>query len=185
MPAASRFKLVEPCAEALPQVTAAFARGWSPNNLEDMSRELFLLARDKPQEFLAQELGQSTTPMRLPDGSFVERLPGWSRWIFDDDFCGKISFRWRPPDETLPPTCLGHIGYAVVPWKRNAGAATAALRMLLPLIAPTGLRFVDVTTDAENVASIRVIERNGGIRTGEVRAPFAPDELRLLLRIQL
>src|SRR5262245_13703022 len=101
------------------------------------------------------------------------------------NFCGKLSFRWRPSDESLPPTCLGHIGYAVVPWKRNAGAATAALGLMLPLIAPTGLRFVDVTTDAENVASIRVIERNGGIRTGEVRGPFAPDELRLLLRIQL
>ena len=123
--------------------------------------------------------------MRLPDGSFVERLPGWSRWIFDDDFCGKISFRWRPPDESLPPTCLGHIGYAVVPWKRNAGAATAALGMMLPLIAPTGLCWVDVTTDEENPASICVIERNGGTRIGEVTAPFAPDKPRVLFRIQL
>jgi predicted acetyltransferase len=64
------------------------------------------------------------------------------------------------------------------PWKRNAGAATAALGVMLPLIAPTCLRFVDVTTDAENVASIRVIEAATGDENrrgeGAVRARRAP-----------
>jgi predicted acetyltransferase len=62
----------------------------------------------------------------------------------------------------LPPTCLGHIGYSVVPWKRRRGYATRALALLLPEVRREGLPYVEVTTDATNVASRRVIEADGG-----------------------
>ena len=42
--------------------------------------------------------------------------------------------------EALPPTCLGHIGYAVVPWKRGRGYATRALAMLLPEARKEGVK---------------------------------------------
>ena len=64
--------------------------------------------------------------------------------------------------EELPPHCLGHIGYSVVPWKRHRGYATQALRLLLPDIRHEGLSQVDITTDADNIASQRVFESNGG-----------------------
>jgi predicted acetyltransferase len=83
--------------------------------------------------------------------------------MWDGEFCGTIGFRWRPGTETLPPTCLGHIGYAVVPWKRGRGYATRALRLLLPEAKAEGLRYVEITTEPDNPASMRVIEKNGGI----------------------
>ncbi|HSO04292.1 MAG TPA: GNAT family N-acetyltransferase, partial [Candidatus Limnocylindrales bacterium] len=61
------------------------------------------------------------------------------------------------------PTCLGHIGYSVVPWKRRRGYATAALAAMLPIAAAEGLPIVDITTDVDNVASQRVILANGGV----------------------
>jgi len=101
-------------------------------------------------------------PIPQPDGSFTERLPGFHRWIWDDGFCGSIGFRWRRGTEDLPPTCLGHVGYAVVPWKQGRGHATAALALILPQARAVGLRWIDLTTDPANLASQRVILANGG-----------------------
>jgi len=41
--------------------------------------------------------------------------------MWDDEFAGSIGFRWQPGTSALPPHCLGHIGYAVVPWKQGRG----------------------------------------------------------------
>ena len=93
----------------------------------------------------------------------MPRLPGFHQWIWDGEFCGAISLRWQPGTTTLPPHCLGHIGYSVVEWKRNRGHATAALASILPEARAEGLPFVEITCDPENFASQRVIERNGGV----------------------
>lgn len=50
----------------------------------------------------------------------------------------------------------------MVPWKRRRGYATRALDLLLPYARAEGLSHVDPTIDADNVASRRVIEANGG-----------------------
>jgi predicted acetyltransferase len=63
----------------------------------------------------------------------------------------------------LPPYCLGHIGYSVVPWKRRLGYATSALRQALPFARSEGLPYVDVTMDVDNIGSRRVVEACGGV----------------------
>jgi predicted acetyltransferase len=100
-------------------------------------------------------------PVTLPDGSTVARIPGFRRWLWDGEFCGSIGMRWQQGTAELPPHCLGHVGYAVVPWKHGKGYATAALRALLPEAKSIGLPYVEVTTDPDNIASQRVIEANG------------------------
>jgi predicted acetyltransferase len=82
--------------------------------------------------------------------------------MWDGEFCGSISLRWQQGTTDLPPHCLGHIGYAVVPWKQRLGYATRALSQLLPEARSVGLPFVDITTEPENIASQRVILANGG-----------------------
>jgi predicted acetyltransferase len=101
-------------------------------------------------------------PIRLPDGSEVERLPGFHRWLWDGEFCGVIGFRWQPGTADLPAHVLGHIGYGVVAWKRGRGYASRALGLLLPEAAAMGLPWVELTTDADNVPSQKVILNNGG-----------------------
>jgi predicted acetyltransferase len=93
--------------------------------------------------------------------------------MWDGEFCGRIQLRWQPGTESLPPYCLGHIGYSVVPWKQGRGYATRALRALLDEAAAEGLRYVEITTDPDNVPSQRVIERNGGVLFEEFIAPEA------------
>ena len=99
----------------------------------------------------------------LPDGSMVDRLPGFHRWMWDGEFCGTIGLRWQAGTSELPPQYLGHIGYSVVPWKRRLGYATLALALLLPEAKLIGLAYVEITTDLDNHVSQRVILANGGV----------------------
>lgn len=158
--------LVWPSREYLPSYRDALQKGWSPDNVRGKpaaEEQLVKIAADSAA-FLAGLVDREATglPIAMPDGSTIARIPGFTRWLWDGEFCGSISFRWQPGTEALPPHCLGHIGYAVVPWKRGRGYATEALRQLLPDAAAEGLRYVDITTDPENVASWRAIEANGG-----------------------
>lgn len=57
----------------------------------------------------------------------------------------------------------GHIGYHVVPGQRRRGHATAMLAAARAWCRGLGLTRVLVTTAADNVASCRVIEANGGV----------------------
>ena len=56
----------------------------------------------------------------------------------------------------------GHIGYNVPPSVRRKGYGTQLLRLTLPKARAAGLSRVLLTVDSSNVASIRIIERNGG-----------------------
>jgi predicted acetyltransferase len=158
-------QLVWPGAPYLSAYTNALARGWSPDNLrpEAADEELARIAAD-PDGFLAEQVDRDAKGPRitLPGGATVPRLPGIHKWMWDGEFCGSIGFRWQPGTPDLPPTCLGHIGYSVVPWKRRLGYAALALRDILPEARSVGLPYVELTTDESNVASRRVIEANGG-----------------------
>ena len=56
----------------------------------------------------------------------------------------------------------GHIGYGVRPSERGKGYATAMLRLALTKAWETGLDRVLLTCDQDNIASARVIMKNGG-----------------------
>ena len=61
----------------------------------------------------------------------------------------------------------GHIGYDVRPSERGRGYATCLLRLTLERARHLGLTRVLVTADTANVASWRVIEKNGGVVESE------------------
>jgi predicted acetyltransferase len=159
-------ELVRPTDEHLASYTDALRRGWSPDTSRPSAGfdELARIEVDA-DAFLAEQTDPDGDgpAITLPDGSSVRRLPSYRRWMWDGEFAGVVSLRWEPGTTALPPTCLGHIGYSVVPWKRLRGYATQALRDILPLAHEVGLPFVEITTDATNTASQRVIAANGGV----------------------
>lgn len=162
-----RMILVAPARTYLSGYVEALRRGWSPDNERgdaEAREQLERIALD-PDAFLGSLVDREPGDRRvtLPDGTTVPRLPGYQRWMWDGEFCGSIGFRWQPGSSRLPDYCLGHIGYAVVPWKQGRGYAKEALRLLLPDARAEGLDYVEITTDPDNIASQRVIEANGGV----------------------
>jgi predicted acetyltransferase len=160
-------ELVVPSLDRLPAYADALRRGFWSDNLrreESAREELARIAAD-PAAFVASldDPEAKGPPITLPDGSTVPRLPGYRRWMWDDGFCGSVNFRWQRGTSDLPKHVLGHLGYAVVPWKQRRGYATKALALMLPQARQLGLAHVDLTTDPDNLPSQKVITANGGI----------------------
>jgi predicted acetyltransferase len=158
--------IVVPTLDHIAGYIDALERGWSVDMQrgEVAAREELARLRQDQALFIALQHDREARggPVTLADGSQVARIPCFKMWLWDGEFCGSISLRWQPGTTALPPYCLGHIGYSVVPWKRQRGYATQALAQLLPLARAEGLPFVELTTDPANAASQRVIEANGG-----------------------
>jgi predicted acetyltransferase len=65
----------------------------------------------------------------------------------------------------------GHIGYEVRPSERRKGYATELLQQTLQKARERGIRRALVTCDKDNIASARVIQKNGGVLDSEGTDP--------------
>lgn len=119
------------------------------------------LAESDFAAFVAQKLADARRPGPPPPKTHL-----WAIW--GERFVGRISV-FHTLDDTLRQEG-GHIGYDTVPSYRGQGVAGEMLRQALPVARALGLRAALLTCDDTNVASIRVIERNGGVRI-DTRSP--------------
>lgn len=158
-------QLIRPDRQRLPLFVEAMERSLAESSLEQWyAQEQLRMAREESELFLAQTqdmVGVGT--IRIAEGVEVPRLPGFTRWMWDGELSGVINFRWQTGTTALPPTCLGHIGYEVFSWKRQQGYATSALAQMLNEVRPLGIPFVELTTNPDNIASQKVIAKNGGV----------------------
>jgi predicted acetyltransferase len=94
-------------------------------------------------------------------------VPGTEFWLDDDTgeivACVRLRF-WLTPSLEVEG---GHIGYDVRPSSRGRGFGTTALRLVLLEARRRRLERVRLTADADNLASIKIIDRNGGVFSGE------------------
>jgi predicted acetyltransferase len=99
-------------------------------------------------------------------------VPKTHLWaVAQEELVGRISIHHELNDALRREG--GHIGYDTVPSVRGRGVATEMLRQALPVARALGITEVLLTCDDANAASIRVIEKNGGVLR-ETRA-LAPD----------
>ena len=110
-----------------------------------------------------QALGIDPAPGREVASTFLFAF-------LDGRIVGRASIR-HSLDYPLGPM-MGHIGYAVLPEFRGRGHATEILRLAIHHAhARLGVPRVLVTCNSGNLASIRVIEKNGGVFADECNDP--------------
>lgn len=90
-------------------------------------------------------------------------------WLVnEDDFIGEISIRHE-----LTPSLLkygGHIGYEIRYSESRKGYGTKMLRMALNFCkSELNLKRVLITCDDNNIASAKLIEKNGGVLENKVQ----------------
>lgn len=94
-------------------------------------------------------------------------------WLVEGcEFIGHTSVR-HTLDESLKQTG-GHIGYSIRPTRHGQGYGTQILRLVLPRVKAMGISAALLTCDKDNVASRRIIEKNGGILSGETEKNGKP-----------
>lgn len=108
--------------------------------------------------FVRQVRAEEVDPDALPPG-WVLTSTRW--WVDGETYLGRIAVRHTLND--FLADVGGHIGYDVRPGARRQGHATAMLRAVLPLAHDLGIDPALITCNADNVASIRVIEAAGGV----------------------
>lgn len=105
-------------------------------------------------------LARDADPARVEPG----RVVGATYFVVraeDNEIVGMVNLRHTLNDFLLHEG--GHIGYSIRPSQRRQGYATQALALMLGVCAGLGLHRVLVTCNADNTASARTIQKNGGV----------------------
>lgn len=100
-------------------------------------------------------------------------VPQTSYWMIDKNrtIVGTIRVRHRLTRNLGREG--GHIGYDIRPSCRGRGLGTLQLSLALEKAHQLGIHQVLITCDTDNLASARVIEKNGGRLENRVSSPYS------------
>ncbi|MFC1622953.1 GNAT family N-acetyltransferase [Patescibacteria group bacterium] len=94
----------------------------------------------------------------LPNGFVASTM----YWLIDDEkFVGYVEIHHELNDKLTKEG--GHVGYAIRPTERRKGYGKKILELTLPKAQQLGIKKVLITCDDVNVASWKIIEKNGGV----------------------
>ena len=118
----------------------------------------------KDFEAYLRELSQMSLGVDLPAGV----VPMNTYWLVNPDWVilgvSKLRHRLTPSLEMHG----GHIGYYIRPSQRMKGYGSLILALTLEKARARGIQRVRITCDTDNVGSARIIEKNGGVLSGQM-----------------
>ena len=145
-------RLIEPCEAYLASYTEAY------DEFEGYPRPAGNPYNDPRKVDLLAKYAQFRQARDLPQGY----VGSTAYWLVDDEqqrFLGELSIRHALTDRLL--RYGGHIGYAVRPSEWGKGRGTLMLSLALPHAKALGVTRCLITCDDDNIASARVMEKNG------------------------
>lgn len=110
----------------------------------------------------------------------VDETELWA--IMNETYVGRISIRHKLNADLH--ILGGHIGYDTRPSYRGRGVATTMLKLALPIAKQLGVSSAMLTCNDNNIASIKIIEKNGGVLK-ETRPQFTGGPLKRYYWIDL
>lgn len=114
--------------------------------------------------------GKNLPTLHLPTHQYV---PSSTFWLIDNGtFIGHTNIRHRLNENLLKVG--GHIGYAIRVSARGRGYGTKILEFALPKAKALGIQRALLTCDESNVASRKIIEKNGGVYENSVAGENGP-----------
>jgi predicted acetyltransferase len=115
--------------------------------------------------------------IRLASGKLLPKVPFSLLWLAEgDEFLGEVSIRHELNRYLREEG--GHIGYGIRPSRQRQGYGRLILALALEHCRGLGLERVLLTALSDNVASLRVIEANGGRLDDEIPHPSGCGRLR-------
>jgi len=111
-------------------------------------------------------------------------VPVTEFWLVDGDAYIGTAYVRHVLNENLA-RIGGHIGYDIRPSKRGKGYGNTILELVLPKAKALGISKALLTCDVTNVASRKIIEKNGGVLEDQVPNPeTGVDKLRYWIDIK-
>lgn len=131
-----------------------------------MNKLALEFATDEDFRWLLGEAA-ATRPLRVAPSlappevlAIVRQLPANWLIVAEGELVGIIGLKTDAGDEV-------EIGYGIASSRESRGFATGAVAALLPILQARDVRLVTAETSVDNLASQRVLERNGFVRCGE------------------
>ena len=123
-------------------------------------------AFENPDEIdVVQKYKDSRDKLKIPEGKVVS----YNYFLVDEDeFLGVIHIRMELNEALL--RYAGNIGYGINPKYWNQGYGNILLKLGLEKAKELGLKDkVLITCDDDNIASAKIIEKNGGILENKIQ----------------
>jgi predicted acetyltransferase len=152
----------------------ALAEGFTPGEESPFSLAVMQAIGSDVKAYYESRIDLSK-PITLRNGEVVPKIGQKEFWLVenDDTFIGQISLRVSElPDHLLEMG--GHIGYSIRPAVRGKGYATKMLGLLLQKIDKQEYPNILITCNEGNIASAKVIEKNGGILQDIIDTEYSP-----------
>ena len=159
-------ELVTPCEkykESFIEAVKEFQAEPATTGRHERYRELSIPKLEENFEVLLQQYRDAAEGKNLKPG-FVP----WSMFWLEDGgaFIGATSIRHELNDHLLREG--GHVGYDVRPSMRGRGLGNKILELTIPKARELGVQKILVTCSENNIASRKVIEKNGGVLENSV-----------------
>jgi predicted acetyltransferase len=120
----------------------------------------------------------------IPGGELLDKINDFDEWLdyvtrnasedsVSDDWVLTYTYLATHKGEVIGVICLrhylndflknfGHVGYSVRPSCRRRGVATYMLGSIIDVAKKIGLESIKVSAEKDNIASVKVIKKNGG-----------------------